>query len=542
MDYIVSARKYRPQTFASVVGQSRLTTTLKNAIRSSRLAHAYLFCGPRGVGKTTCARIFARVLNCLSPTTDGEACLECESCVAMREQRSYNIFELDAASHNGVDDIRDLIEQTRIPPAVGRYKVFIIDEVHMLSTAAFNAFLKTLEEPPSHVIFILATTEKHKLLPTIISRCQIYDFERISLQGIIDHLALVAQQEGYSYEEEALAVIAASADGAMRDALSIFDSVASYCSGAITYAKTIEDLNILDTEYYFRLVGLALEHNIPALLLLFDEIINKGFDALNVCLGLARHLRNVMLAHEASTTALLEVSAPQQERLKVQAALCSSAFLWGSLKLLNDCEMSYRQSANKRLKVELTLIQMAQIGAGEDDPTLRRGSAPLKPIFSPSSPSPSSSPSSPSTSPSEDQSAKVSAAAEDKDAKPVLLPLTEERLTAAWGQVCAALATQSEGKSLAARLRALQPTVKSATEVEVVVEGSMLYDEIKRRREEIEALLRGSIGIDALRLTPLRVVAEEPTAKKTPAQALSAMRQGNPHVDTLLRDLGLEIA
>ena len=295
-EYIVSARKYRPATFDSVVGQSALTTTLKNAVKSGKLAHAYLFCGPRGVGKTTCARIFAKAINCMHPTAEGEACNECESCRAFNEQRSYNIFELDAASNNSVENIKSLMDQTRIPPQVGRYKVFIIDEVHMLSTAAFNAFLKTLEEPPAHVIFILATTEKHKILPTIISRCQIYDFERMTVQNTIDHLKMVAEKEGITYEEEALALIAEKADGGMRDALSIFDQAASYSQGNITYQKIIEDLNELDSDNYFRITDLAFENKVTDIMMLLNSIIAKGFDGGNLITGLAAHMRNVLMA------------------------------------------------------------------------------------------------------------------------------------------------------------------------------------------------------------------------------------------------------
>lgn len=300
-NYIVSARKYRPMTFRSVVGQEALTTTLRNTVKSGKLAHAYLFCGPRGVGKTTCARIFAKAINCMNPTADGEACNECESCRAMNEGRSMNIFELDAASNNSVENIRQLMEQTQIPPQIGRYKVFIIDEVHMLSTAAFNAFLKTLEEPPAHVIFILATTEKHKILPTILSRCQIYDFERMRVPDIIKHLEMVAGKEGIEYEPEALSVIAEKADGGMRDALSIFDQVASFSQGKITYQKVIEDLNVLDAEYYFRMVDLAIDNKVPDMMLLLNKIVGKGFDPGLLVDGLASHLRNVLMARDAST-------------------------------------------------------------------------------------------------------------------------------------------------------------------------------------------------------------------------------------------------
>lgn len=366
-EYIVSARKYRPMTFDSVVGQAALTTTLKNAVKSRKLAHAYLFCGPRGVGKTTCARIFAKAINCQNPTAEGEACNECESCKAFNEQRSYNIFELDAASNNSVENIKALMEQTRIPPQVGKYKVFIIDEVHMLSTAAFNAFLKTLEEPPAHVIFILATTEKHKILPTIISRCQIYDFERMTVPNIINHLKMVAEKEGITYEEEALNVIAEKADGGMRDALSVFDQAASFCQGNITYKKVIEDLNVLDADNYFNIIDLCLENKAADVMLLLNSIINKGFDGGHLINGLAVHVRNVMMAKDEQTLPLLQASQKQTEKYKEQAAKCSAQFLYKALKIINDCDINYRQSSNKRLLVELTLIEIAQITQPDDE-------------------------------------------------------------------------------------------------------------------------------------------------------------------------------
>ena len=382
-EYIVSARKYRPMTFDSVVGQSALTTTLKNAVKSGKLAHAYLFCGPRGVGKTTCARIFAKAINCEHPREDGEACNECESCKAFNEQRSYNIFELDAASNNGVDQIKTLMEQTRIPPQVGKYKVFIIDEVHMLSAAAFNAFLKTLEEPPSHVIFILATTEKHKILPTILSRCQIYDFERMSVANTIAHLKMVAEKEGVKYEEPALAVIAEKADGGMRDALSIFDQAASFCQGDITYQKVIEDLNVLDSDNYFKLVDLAIENKISQMMVVLDGILNKGFDGGNMIQGLAQHVRNVMMAKDPQTLPLLEASDEQKAKYAEQAKKAPIPFLYKALKLMNECDVHYRQSSNKRLLVELTLIQIGQITQPEDQDVPSAGRTPhrLKSLF-----------------------------------------------------------------------------------------------------------------------------------------------------------------
>ena len=381
-NYIVSARKYRPSTFESVVGQRALTTTLKNAIATGKLAHAYLFCGPRGVGKTTCARIFAKTINCMSPTADGEACNQCESCTSFNEQRSYNIHELDAASNNSVDDIRQLVEQVRIPPQIGKYKVYIIDEVHMLSASAFNAFLKTLEEPPRHAIFILATTEKHKILPTILSRCQIYDFSRIGVEDTVAHLAYVASKEGITAEPEALNVIALKADGGMRDALSIFDRVVSFTGGHITYKSVIENLNVLDYEYYFKLTGFFLENKISDALLLLNDVLNKGFDGSHFITGLSSHLRDLLVSKDPATLPLLEVGASIRERYQAQAQQCPLPFLYRAMKLCNDCDLNYRASKNKRLLVELTLIQVAQLTAEEDDGA--NGRSPkqaIKPIF-----------------------------------------------------------------------------------------------------------------------------------------------------------------
>ena len=380
-NFIVSARKYRPATFDTVVGQKALIVTLKNAILTGKLAHAYLFCGPRGVGKTTCARIFAKSINCEHLTPEGEACNECESCRAFNEQRSYNIHELDAASNNSVDDIRELIDQVRIPPQIGRYKVFIIDEVHMLSTAAFNAFLKTLEEPPRHAIFILATTERHKVLPTILSRCQIYDFTRIELNDIVEHLANVAAKEGVKTEEAALHIIAQKADGGMRDALSLFDQMVSYTQGNVTYQGVIGSLNILDYDYYFRFTDLFLEHKISETMLLFDEVLRRGFDGGNFITNLTAHLRDLLVSREPATLPLLEVSTDVRERYREQAQKCPERMLIHAIKLCNDCDLNYRASKNKRLLVELTLIQLAQLTGDPDEIGSGRGPKKLKPLF-----------------------------------------------------------------------------------------------------------------------------------------------------------------
>jgi DNA polymerase-3 subunit gamma/tau len=359
--FIVSARKYRPSTFKSVVGQEALTTTLKNAIAGNKLAHAYLFSGPRGVGKTTCARIFAKTINCLDLTPDNESCNKCESCVAFNQQRSYNIHELDAASNNGVDDIRSLIDQVRIPPQIGKYKVYIIDEVHMLSQAAFNSFLKTLEEPPVHAIFILATTEKHKIIPTILSRCQVYDFNRINIADIVEHLLYVAQQEGVTTEPEALNVIAQKADGGMRDALSIFDQTASYTQGNITYKAVIENLNVLDYEYYFKLTDAILDGSVVECLLILNDILNRGFEGQYIISGVASHFRDLLVCKDSKTATLFEVGASIRDQYIETAKRCSNEFLYKAIEIANECDLNYRISKNRRLLLELTLIKLCQL-------------------------------------------------------------------------------------------------------------------------------------------------------------------------------------
>ena len=377
-NYIVSARKYRPASFATVVGQQALTHTLKTAIASGRLAHAYLFCGPRGVGKTTCARIFAKTINCEHPTADGEACNECASCRAFNEQSSFNIIELDGASNNGVDAIRDLIDQVRIPPQGGRYKVYIIDEVHMLSPAAFNAFLKTLEEPPEYAIFILATTEKQKVIPTILSRCQIYDFARITVPDIVQQLQYICQEEGVTAEPAALNVIAQKADGAMRDALSIFDQVAASSEGNVTYQSTIDNLNVLDYDYYFRLIDAFLATDVPQSLLIYKEVRDKGFDSLFFVNGLAQHIRDLMVASSPQTTVLLEMNQEVAQRYVMQAAKLGPRFYYRALDLCNTCDLNYRNASSKQLLVELTLIKLCQIAAPQDPGS--PGSPPQSPL------------------------------------------------------------------------------------------------------------------------------------------------------------------
>jgi DNA polymerase-3 subunit gamma/tau len=360
-NFIVSARKYRPDSFETVVAQASITGTLKNAIKSNQLAHAYLFCGPRGVGKTTCARIFAKTINCTNLTNETEACNKCESCTSFSTNRSFNIHELDAASNNSVDDIRNLTDQVRVPPQMGKYSVYIIDEVHMLSSQAFNAFLKTLEEPPKHAIFILATTEKHKIIPTILSRCQIFDFNRIGVSDISEHLEYVAKNENVEVESEGLNVIAQKADGAMRDALSIFDQIVSFSGKKITYQDVITNLNVLDYDYYFRLVDEFLKNNVTEVLIIFNDILNNGFDGHHFITGLSSHFRDILVCKDPVTVQLLEVGGDIKERYKAQAAACESTFLLDALQLSNDCDLKYKTSQNKRLLVELAIIRIAQL-------------------------------------------------------------------------------------------------------------------------------------------------------------------------------------
>lgn len=379
--YIVSARKYRPATFSSVVGQQALTVTLKNAIATDRLAHAYLFCGSRGVGKTSCARIFAKTINCTSRTPDGEACNECDSCRQFNENRSLNIIELDAASNNGVDDIRSLIEQVMVPPAIGRYRVFIIDEVHMLTQSAFNAFLKTLEEPPSYVVFILATTEKHKIIPTILSRCQIYDFNRIGIHDMVSHMQHVAQQEGIEADPAALNIIAQKADGAMRDALSIFDQVAASGCGKVTYQATVDNLNVLDNSYYGRLVDAFVRQDVPAALLIYKEIRSKGFDSQFFINGLGLYFRDLMVASDPSTLSLVEATDEIRAEMASRAAKLHPTFIYKAMDLCNDADFNYRQASNKQFLIELTLIKLCQLLSPSPDESGSDGGQlkPLKP-------------------------------------------------------------------------------------------------------------------------------------------------------------------
>lgn len=601
MEYIVSARKYRPGSFDAVVGQQALTTTLKNAVASGKLAHAYLFCGPRGVGKTTCARIFAKVINCEHPTPEGDACGECESCKAFAEQRSLNIFELDAASNNGVEHIKNLMEQTRVPPQVGQYKVFIIDEVHMLSTAAFNAFLKTLEEPPSYVVFILATTEKHKILPTILSRCQVYDFDRMTVPNIIGHLKKVADDQGITYEEEALNLIAEKADGGMRDALSIFDQAASFCQGNITYQKVIEDLNVLDADNYFNCLDLALENKVADVMVLLNGVLEKGFDGGHFVNGLASHIRNVLMAKDASTLKLIETSEFIRQRYAAQAAKCDTRFLYSALKILNGCDVNYRQSSNKRLLVELSLIEVAQITQKEDDASV--GRLPykrLKALFRKMNAAVQSQPASQGAgtgqtmlrtagraqqsnaanssaqgniSPTSTNAVGTSSASPANDRQRVKLnnigmsfsnilnkkqqtvqqeteviekPVEESIFTAndlqiQWLAMCNRMGLIPEMTAISKRMKNIVPVITDYPAVEVVVENQMFKDELQTIRKRIEATLSKYLSNGRISLT-IRIAEQQERQKLlTPKEMLDELVETNEAFKLLKGSLSLEL-
>lgn len=591
-DYIVSARKYRPTSFDTVVGQTALITTLKNAVKSGKLAHAYLFCGPRGVGKTTCARIFAKAINCLHPTADGEACNECESCKAFNEQRSYNIFELDAASNNSVENIKSLMDQTRIPPQVGKYKVFIIDEVHMLSTSAFNAFLKTLEEPPAHVIFILATTEKHKILPTILSRCQIYDFERMTTNDIINHLKKVAEKEGITYEDEALNIIAEKADGGMRDALSVFDQAASFCQGNITYAKVTEDLNVLDTDNYFNIVDLCLQNKVSDAMLLLNSIIAKGFAGGHFINGLASHIRNVLMAKDAQTLPLLEVSQQQRQKYEEQAKKCPTTFLYQALKLLNQCDINYRQSSNKRLLVEITLIQIAQITLPDDTPAgVGRSPKRLKSLFKKLAPvkgggttqqvvgletgkvSPVNASHSqlssttkkkdtgvqtnPNTQPTRPRlkisdlgisfgslrstpTKNITQAETQQQTTSASTTFSNEELRIQWNVMCNRMPPEKIG--LSQRMKNLLPQITTFPQVEVVIENDILLKQLQDIKGKIQATLRMLLQNNNLLLSLRLAEAQEVTKIYSKREIFELLKKENPQLDKLCHNLGLELS
>ena len=580
-NFIVSARKYRPSSFNSVVGQQALTTTLKNAIKSNHLAHAYLFCGPRGVGKTTCARIFAKTINCQNLTTEAEACNKCESCVSFNEQRSYNIHELDAASNNGVDDIRSLTDQVRIPPQIGKYSVYIIDEVHMLSQGAFNAFLKTLEEPPAHAIFILATTEKHKIIPTILSRCQIYDFNRITVADTVKHLQYVAEQEGVTADINGLNIVAQKSEGGMRDALSIFDQLVSFCGNNITYQGVIENLNVLDYEYYFRLVEGFLKGEVGQSLLIFNEILNNGFDGHHFITGLSSHLRDVLVSKDPQTISLLEVGADIGERYKIQAQSCSPEFLFQGLKISNDCDIDYRQSKNKRLLIELALIRLCQL-TDEKKKSLLIDEAPIpikkveintsvvaenKPaatkitnsnaatsvlenkaalpvdntraIVSDSKPT-FKRPGSISITATHAAASPQATNTEEKVVERVSQsnPFTYEELDKAWQQFADTIPEQGRITSF---IKSTRPNLLSATTFELTVNNNSQEKELKRLQTDIVEFMQQKLQNSMIRMS-LKIAEEtEVQRANSPEDRFKIMAEQYPALDKLRKGLGLEI-
>lgn len=571
-NYIVSARKYRPSTFQSVVGQKALTQTLKNAIDAGKLAHAYLFCGPRGVGKTSCARIFAKTINCLHPTEAGEACNECESCRAFNEQRSYNISELDAASNNSVDDIRQLVDQVRIPPQIGKYKVYIVDEVHMLSTAAFNAFLKTLEEPPHHAIFILATTEKHKILPTILSRCQVYDFQRITIADIAEHLQYVATQEGIVAEAEALGVIAQKADGGMRDALSIFDQIASFTAGNITYNAVIENLNVLDYEYYFRLTDAFLSANVPATLLLYKEICDKGFESQHFVSGLSNHFRNLLVSKDAATLSLLEMGEATAKRYGEQATKCDTRLLYKAMDLSNKCDLDYRVSNNKRFLVELMLIQICQLSMPAEpvqtvQPALqsvRTTAAQPQPQPAPQA-APKPAPAQPATPPKPAPSAQAYTprpatprpTATPRAGMPVPSirinaqktettdvrekrrnPFNQDALVAAWLKYAE---TIPDEVALYNTMLTHKPTLKGEIMCHVEIESTIQQSLITLTKDALLAFIHNELQNDYIDLETEIKVSNERRVSYNTGDILIAMKEDNPNLEKAVEMLNLEI-
>lgn len=570
-NYIVSARKYRPTTFESVVGQQALTQTLRNAIRSNRLAHAYLFCGPRGVGKTTCARIFAKTINCLTPTAEHEACNQCESCTAFNEQRSYNIHELDAASNNSVDDIRSLIDQVRIPPQIGKYSVYIIDEVHMLSQGAFNALLKTLEEPPSYAIFILATTEKHKILPTILSRCQVYDFTRITVADTIRHLQYVAKQEGITVGEQALNVVAQKADGGMRDALSIFDQLVAFCGKEISYEQAIEVLNVLNSDYYFRMVDAALQAAVGDALLLLNEVLQKGFDAGHFITGLAQHLRDVLVSKDAATAQLLETSDAIRQQYQQQATRCNARWIFNALDIVNTCDVQFRTAKNKRLTVELALVKLCRLVEAPvtdnqapianspspiaNNPSPQSPQSPSRPVASspqsPSRPSPQSpKPAPPMAMPSlgnlgtlgvkkENTAAAPTATAPTAPAAPTRNnPFTADQLFDAW----AGLVQHFPGEErLIAMLNTLVPELVTPELCRITVANPWQKQEFAKFGKRVMDLVRDALKNDLLKLQVEVGEYKKTTRAYTAAEKYKVLVDMNPHLAELRTRMNLQL-
>jgi len=575
--YIVSARKYRPSTFASVIGQKPLTAALKHAIATDRLAHAYLFCGSRGVGKTSCARIFAKTINCRQRTPEGEACNECESCRAFNENRSLNIIELDAASHNGIDDIKALIEQVLVPPTQGRYRVFIIDEVHMLSAAAFNSFLKTLEEPPSHAIFILATTEKHKIIPTILSRCQIYDFSRITIQDMVDHLQHVAANEGITVEPTALNIIARKADGAMRDALSIFDQVAASTMGQVTYEKTIANLNILDNGVYTRLVDAFTAGDVPQSLLIYQEVRERGFDSQFFINGLGQYLRDLMVAQQPQTLPLLEATDDVKAEMARTAAKCQPQFLYKAMSLCNDADLNFRTATNKQFLIELTLIKLCQLCSPSPDesgseegqlkPIAASATPAPAPVISPAKPGaaqpsrkdPAVTPPRPAPKPSVDTASQPrpshrrmvtlslhgAHADQNRETAPTSVaathrttPYTPEALQQAWKAFADSCPTE---RILVNTMAGAQPQLTPAGTYVVTVDDSIQVETLNEFKPNILTFIHDSLQNDDFDFTAEVRIGESSPQMWTQRQVLEHMLQKQPEFAEMVRTLSITL-
>lgn len=583
-NFVVSARKYRPATFNSVVGQPSITSTLKNAIRSNHLAQAFLFTGPRGVGKTTCARILAKTINCRNLTAETEACNECESCRAFNSSASFNIYELDAASNNSVDSMRTLIDQVRIPPQDGRYKVYIIDEVHMLSSQAFNAFLKTLEEPPAYAKFILATTEKHKILPTILSRCQSYDFKRITVDDIVHHLNWVASQEGIDAEQDALHIIARKADGGMRDSLSIFDQLVSYTGNHLTYQKVIESLNVLDHEYYFKAVDLLLAADSAGIITLFNQVIESGFDGQHFINGLGDHLRQLMLSLNPETLKLLEAAASIKQLYAEQVSRCSLQFLLQALDIVNKCDIDYRISNNKRLHIEIALLKMSRLVAAPEPALPARAAAaqPARPVQTTAAPAPAPVPSvqatpAPQASPatptanatpsSQAQPASTQPASQiskgmmggafgmglksigvpketKSDAEPAIeaekrTPFSQEQLDAVWSEIVNAIPRDQVTYHLA--LSGSKPLLTENFVIEQRVDNKMQEEALMEHRPEIYQTLRQRLNNNVLQIQVVVSPQAEKAKVYTPVEKYNRMAEINPALNDLKTRFDLEI-
>ena len=594
-NFIVSARKYRPQTFESVVGQGHVTTTLKNAIARKQLAHAYLFCGPRGVGKTTCARIFAKTINCLNPTAEGDACGTCESCRSFDEGRSFSIHELDAASNNSVDNIRDLTDQVRVPPQIGEYSVYIIDEVHMLSQAAFNAFLKTLEEPPHHAIFILATTEKHKIIPTILSRCQIYDFQRIRIEDTVEYLKTIATREGVQFDDESLHLIARKADGGMRDALSMFDKAVSFCGGNLEYKEVAATLNVLDYDTYFGITDALLVGDYKTALMTFDEVLKKGFSGQSFASGLATHLRDLLMCKEPQTLPLLEITGSLLDRYKEQCARCDVGFLFGAAALLGEVDGGFRTATNQRLHVELALMKLAGLGqkktfdvTAPQLPTLVKGEAPQPapqpavsaPQPAPVQPAPSVAPAQttpqPAPQPVQTPVAEVApapkatptpqaapqptasvaprakggmfggsisaimsgkVAAEEEEKAVWFDPYAQQKITKEWDKFMERMMAEHPRMG-----HAMKKTIVNGHTLSLAVTTEIIREELLRNQPEITALLQECCGLEGSIVLDVTVnVAQEDNRPLRPVDKVRYLVEKNPELNTLIKDFDLDM-